>query len=259
MRLSDFTTVELQRVARALLRSYLDVRTGAAPAAALARFLSPVAAIGLQRLMTDHRGSPSARHGDLGQVTVLRLSPDRAYAIAALARPGEGAREVLSVELKVQGERVAAVRVGEAESRARERQDLREIQLVGPGQPVPEPPAHLVGLLGGVPSDPMHSNAGRVPPRSSTPTGALRHRRRRLSVRIHPQRSGATPGTRACAGLRRPARERGRGHRAQARTRGGSGPTSRPRVRTVGSPGSSRPSSTASATPRCSSRSAGHG
>jgi hypothetical protein len=154
MRLSDFTTVELQRVARALLRSYLDVRTGAAPAAALARFLSPVAAIGLQRLVTDHRGSRSVRHGDLGQVTVLRLSPDRAYAIAALARPGEGAREVLSVELKVQGERVAAVRVGEAESRARERQDLREIQLVGPGQPVPEPPAHLVGLLGGVPSDP---------------------------------------------------------------------------------------------------------
>lgn len=61
---------------------------------------------------------------------------------------------MLSVELEVQGQRLAAVRVGEAESRAPSREELSEAPRIGPGQPVPEPPAHLEGLLGDLPSDP---------------------------------------------------------------------------------------------------------
>lgn len=154
MRLSDFTTVELQRVARVLLRRYLDVQTGATSVAALAQFLSPVAAAGLQRLVTDNRARRTVRHGDIGPVTLLRLGPDRAYAAAALARPGRAAAAVLSVELEIHGQRLATVRIGETESRAPSRQKTAEIFRVGPGQPVPEPPAYLAGLLGGLPGDP---------------------------------------------------------------------------------------------------------
>lgn len=154
MRLSDFTTVELQRIARILLRRYVEVQTGAAPAVALARFLAPVVAADLQRLPADDRAHRSVRHGDLSPVSVLRLGSDRAYATAALARPGQEAPAALSVELEVQGQRLAVVRVGEAESRAPSRQELPEVPRIGPGQPVPEPPAHVVGLLGDVPGDP---------------------------------------------------------------------------------------------------------
>lgn len=155
MRLSDFTTVELQRVARAVLRRYLEVQGGAAPAVALARFLAPVAGAGLQQLVTDSHPRRLARHADLGPVTLLRLGPDRAYATAALARPGqEGAPAVLSVELEMQGQRLVAVRVGEVERPELERRERLEVVPVGRGQSVAEPPAHLVGLLGSMPASP---------------------------------------------------------------------------------------------------------
>lgn len=154
MRLSDFTTVELQRVARILLRRYVEVQTGVAPAAALARFLAPVAAVGLQRLPAADRARRRVRHSDLGPVSVLRLDSDRAYASAALVRPGQETPAVLSVELEVQGQRLAAIRIGEAASRAPSRQELPEAPRAGPEQPVPDPPAHLAGLLGDLPSDP---------------------------------------------------------------------------------------------------------
>ncbi len=154
MPLSDFTTVELQRIARAVLRQYLEVQSGAAPAVALARFLAPVAAAGVQRLVTDSQPR-TLRHSDLGPVTVLRLGPDRAYATTALARPGEGAPAVLSVEFEMQGQRLAAVRVGETESLELDGREHPEVPRVGPGQPVPEPTAQLAGLLGDVPSDPQ--------------------------------------------------------------------------------------------------------
>ncbi|CAN5320943.1 hypothetical protein BH20ACT8_BH20ACT8_02150 [soil metagenome] len=60
----------------------------------------------------------------------------------------------IASSVAVQGQRLAAVRVGEAESRAPSRQELPEAPRIGPGQPVPEPPAHLAGLLGDLPSDP---------------------------------------------------------------------------------------------------------
>ncbi len=151
--MSDFTTVELQRVVRAVLRRYLELE-GPGPAVGLARFLVPVAATSLQELLTDSRARRTLRHADLGPVAVLRLGPDRAYATAALTSPGEGAPSVLSVELEVRDQRLAAVRVGEAASRAPSRQEFTEIPWVGPGQPVPDAPAHLAGLLGGVPTDP---------------------------------------------------------------------------------------------------------
>lgn len=155
MRLSDFTTVELQRVARAVLRRYLEVQAGAAPAVALARFLAPVAGAGLQRLVTDSHPRRLARHADLGPVTLLRLGPDRAYGTAALARPGqEGAPAVLSVELEMQGQRLVAVRVGEVERPELERRERLEVVPVGRGQSVAEPPTHLAGLLGGIPANP---------------------------------------------------------------------------------------------------------
>lgn len=153
MRLSDFTTTELQRVARILLRRYLDVQTGAAPVAALGRFLTPVAADSVQRLQTTDRPRRGIRHGDLGPIAVVRLGPHGAYAVAGLAQGGQEAAAV-SVELEVHGQRLAAVRVGETESRARLRRERSEVPAVGPGQPVPEPPAHLAALLGGLPSDP---------------------------------------------------------------------------------------------------------
>ncbi len=153
MRLSDLTTVELQRVARAVLRRYLEVQAGAAPAVALTRFLAPVAAAGLQRLMTGNRPRHLARHADLGPVTVLRLGPDRAYATAALGRSGEGAPTVLSVEFQMQGQRLAAVRVGEVERPERDRRARLEAPPIGPGQPIPESPVHSTRLLGDVPSE----------------------------------------------------------------------------------------------------------
>jgi hypothetical protein len=153
MRLRDFTTVELQRIARILLRRYVEVQTGAAPAVALARFLAPVVAADLQRLSADDRARGRVRHSDLGPVSVLRLGADRGYATAALVRPGEEAPAILSVEFEVRGQRLAAVRVGEAESRP-SRQELPEVPRAGPGQPVPEPPAHLAGLLGDLPGKP---------------------------------------------------------------------------------------------------------
>lgn len=148
MPLGDFTTMELQRVARAVLRRYLEAQAGAAPAVALARFLAPIAAVSLQRLVTDNPPGRLARHADLGPVTVLRLGSERAYATAALARPGEGAQAVLSVELEMQGQRLVAVRVGEVERSQLDRQERREVLSVGPGQPVADPPAHLARLLG---------------------------------------------------------------------------------------------------------------
>ncbi len=153
MRLSDFTTVELQRVARAILRRYLGLEGGSGPAVGLAPFLAPVAVASLQGLPTN-RARRTLGHADLGPVAVLRLGPDRAYATATLTSPGGSTPAVLSVELEVRDQRLAAVRVGEAASRAPSRQELPEIPWVGPGQPVPNPPAHLAGLLGGVPSDP---------------------------------------------------------------------------------------------------------
>ena len=154
MRLSDFTTVELQRVAQALLRRYVDVRVGAASAAALEPFLHPFAATALQRLSA---GGPPVRevgYGDVGPVNVVRLGPDRAYAVAPLAPPGGAAPVVLAVELEVQGPRLAAIRVGEVGSRDLDRR-VDEVPLVGPGQPVPVAPAHLAGLLGDVPQEPQ--------------------------------------------------------------------------------------------------------
>ena len=59
MRLVDFTTAELQRVARAVLRCYVEVQSGVAPAAALARFFAPAAAAGLAAGGGRHDG----RHG----------------------------------------------------------------------------------------------------------------------------------------------------------------------------------------------------
>lgn len=154
MRLSDFTTVELQRVARTVLRRYLELQGGSGPAVGLARFLAPVAAASLQGLLTNNRARRMVRHGDLGPITVVRLASDRAYATAALPSPGQGGPAVLSVELEVRDQRLAAVRVGEVASRAPSGQELAEIPWVGPAQPVPNPPAHLAGLLGGVPTDP---------------------------------------------------------------------------------------------------------
>ncbi len=151
--MSDFTTVELQRVVRAVLRRYLELQGGSGPVVGLARFLAPAAAASLQGLPTN-RARRTLGHADLGPVAVLRLGPDRAYATAALTSPGEGAPSVLSVELEVRDQRLAAVRVGEAASRAPSRQEFTEIPWVGPGQPVPDAPAHLAGLLGGVPTDP---------------------------------------------------------------------------------------------------------
>ena len=72
MRLVDFTTVELQRVARAVLRCYVEVQTGVAPAAALARFFAPAAAAGLAaggwRLAAGGTTGGMARHADFGPV-----------------------------------------------------------------------------------------------------------------------------------------------------------------------------------------------
>ncbi len=154
MRLSDFTTVELQRIARVLLRRYVEVQTGAAPAADLARFLAPVVDADLERLSGEDRARRDVRHGNIGPVSVLRLGEDRAYAAAALVGPGQEAPAVLSVELEMVGQRLAVVRIGEAESRAASHRDLAETSRIGPGQPVPEPPAHLLVLLGDVPGDP---------------------------------------------------------------------------------------------------------
>ena len=50
-------------------------------------------------------------------MSVLRLGPDRAYAIAALARPGQALPAVLAVELEVRGERLAVQGVGEVKVR----------------------------------------------------------------------------------------------------------------------------------------------
>ena len=174
MRLSEFTTVELQRVARSVLRRYLDVRAGFLPPAALRQVLSPAAAADLQRL-EDLPSLRAVRQSDVGPAVALRLAPKRAYAIAALAGAG-GPPVVLSVELAVQGQRLAASRVGESAIRTvSQDQPLGQAPRafnqpwtsrnqpwvgvdqprVGPGQPVPQPPAHLRILLGDLPSDPQ--------------------------------------------------------------------------------------------------------
>lgn len=157
MRISDFTTVELQRVARGVLRCYLEVQAGTRPAAALVPLLTPSAASDLPRLKAGNRPRVSLSHRDLGPVTVLRFGPDRAYAVAAVAPSGERPSTVLSVELVAQGKRVAAPRVGEVESQPSQDRP-GETPSVGPSQPVPSPPVYMTGLLGHVPHDPhdMH-------------------------------------------------------------------------------------------------------
>ena len=148
MRLTELTTVELQRLAHHVLRRYLDVTSGAAPPGALAPYLAPAAAAELHRL-SDNPPSSAVRHADLGPVTVLRLGPNRAYAATPVARGASA--EVVSIELEAHGQRIVAVRIGEAATRWQRLQ--RPVPAVGPGQPPPAVPAHLAGLLGDVPSD----------------------------------------------------------------------------------------------------------
>lgn len=154
MRLTDLTAVELQRLARHMLRRYLDVRAGVVGADVLAPLLAPAAATDFDRLAVAELRD-RVRYADLGPVTVLRLGPNRAYAAAPLRRGGHEGSEVVSVELEVRGERVGAVRIGEAETRLPDRAAQRaDVPPVGPGQPVPLAPAYLSGLLGAVPADP---------------------------------------------------------------------------------------------------------
>ena len=158
MPLTDLTTVELERIARHMLRRYLDVRAGVLPPRALAPALGPVtgSATSLD-VLTGAGGEAAVGHAHLGPVTVLRLGPSHAYAAAAVTRTARRV-DVVSVELEGQGERVMAVRIGEAEVL---RPDVTrgtgarpDAARVGPGQPVPAAPPHLVGLLGKVPADP---------------------------------------------------------------------------------------------------------
>jgi len=129
-----------------------------------------------------------ARHADFGPVSVLRLGLDRAYAIAALARPGQALPAVLAVELEVRGERLAPQGVGEVEVRDR-RHGEQQLQRspVGPGQALAEPPRRFVGLLDDVPS------GGQALERWTTATAVIDTYRERYGIDDGSSAFGPTP------------------------------------------------------------------
>ncbi len=155
MTLSDLTTAELQRAARAVMRTYLDVESGRVAASSLRRFLASDATrhVAAQPARLTVNPGP-LRHDALGPVSLLRLSSDRAYACAAAPLGGTEAWAVVSVELAAEGDRLTAVGVGRVSERSA-RQDVtdREAPAVGDGQALPDPPPHLGRVLGAIPKD----------------------------------------------------------------------------------------------------------
>jgi hypothetical protein len=84
MPVSEFTTAELQRTARAVMRAYLDREAGRETAAGLARFLTAGAEATLENRPPRQEPAGSIGHAGVGPVSLLRLGPDRAYACAAV-------------------------------------------------------------------------------------------------------------------------------------------------------------------------------
>ncbi len=151
MPVSTLTTAELQRTARAVMRAYLDREANRA--ADLDRYLISDAVATLEK-SPPHQGTGiGVAHADVGPVSLLRLGPDRAYACAAVPGADPTAWAVLSVELVAQGDRLLAGRVGRVAAPGHGREPGHEAPPVGDEQPLPEPPAHLRGLLGALPEN----------------------------------------------------------------------------------------------------------
>ena len=147
--LTDLTTAELQRLARHMLRRYLDATTTGDPAS-LTRLLARDALLAAERLTAAAQRDRSVRHADLGPVAVLRLGPDRVYAAAQVLRDG-AVDAVVCAHIGVEQGRIVALRIGEATHSINHH---AEAAAVGPGQPPPRPPAYLTGILGDLPTDP---------------------------------------------------------------------------------------------------------
>lgn len=144
--MTDFTRPELQRVARAVLRRYCDVRAGAASPGSLAAWLTPAAARSAMQLAI-RASDPTVTHARLGPVVLVCADSRRAAAVSPLEPSQEGALSVLMVELEVIGDRLAARRLGELGPEIGRGHSPRA-SLVGPGQPAPDLPPYAESLVG---------------------------------------------------------------------------------------------------------------
>lgn len=150
--MQDLTTVELQRVAKAVLRGYLDIEAGQPAGSVLRRLLAAGAPAPLPA-PPSAVGQPGVRHSDLGPVSVLRLGGGRAYACAAAREPGTDAWTALSTELDSAGDRLRVLRLGRVgDAAAIQRSGEAQRPVIGDGQLPPAPPPHLAQLLGEIPT-----------------------------------------------------------------------------------------------------------
>ena len=152
MTLDHLTRDELARAARAVIRRYLDVETGHRPPEELGQLLSPAAAADLR----THQAPPGSvgrppRAADLGPASVLRLDSARAYVCAAARVPGTAEWTTIAVELTADQERLRVDRVGRVAADISREATAEPPARVGNGQPPPQTPRHLAGLLGDLP------------------------------------------------------------------------------------------------------------
>jgi len=138
MRIDDLTTVELQRLGRWALRSYLDTAAGGQPAGQRAWLAGQAASAELPQGRVDH-----AR---IGPVTVLRQGPDRAYVAATVAAGERPAAGLVAAELTTHDGILRVARAGHFPAARHHLDDASRWALE------PEPPAHLVRLLGPLPT-----------------------------------------------------------------------------------------------------------
>lgn len=137
MRIDDLTTVELQRLGRWALRCYLDTAAGGQPGGQRAWLAAQPPAAELPHGRVDH-----AR---IGPVTVLRQGPDRAYVATAVAAGDRPAAGLVAAELTTHDGLLRTARAAHYPA-ARHLDDASRWALE------PEPPAHLVRLLGPLPT-----------------------------------------------------------------------------------------------------------
>ncbi len=142
VRVVDLTTVELQRLGRAVLRAYLDVGTGRRP---IPTMQPPTAADPVDAL-TRVAGTI---HAGIGPVTVVRQGKDRAFVAAAVPDRTSGdpaAGTVLAAELTSRDGVLRPERLGHYAVRG------RDTHASGHWPLEPEPPEHLTNLLGPLPA-----------------------------------------------------------------------------------------------------------
>lgn len=151
MTLERYPTVVLQRCAAAVMRAYLDYDAGHG-AESLRRWLTVDAASSLGDQPAAPTPGAVGLRAAIGPFGVLRLDPDRVYICASVLHPDDG-DTVLATELVARDGAVQAARVGRAAGAPGAPPHDRESAPVGDGQPPPEAPEYLRGLLGDVRED----------------------------------------------------------------------------------------------------------